>query len=71
MKVIEADVKYLSNLLRYMHQSIFQLCGPPQTPPPPSATAGYLPAFSVLGVGHLQISIMTKILTHPCLNLVN
>ena len=37
MKVIEADVKYLSNLLRYMHQSIFQLCGPPQTPPPPPA----------------------------------
>ena len=26
-----------------------------QPPPPPRATAGHLPAFSVLGVGHLQI----------------
>ena len=26
-----------------------------QTPPPPGATVGPLPALSVLGVGHLQI----------------
>ena len=68
MDVIEA-VKYLSNLLRYMHQSIPAVPPPPNSPLP--ATVGHLPASSVLGVGHLQILIMTKILTHPCLNLVN
>ena len=53
-----------------VHAAVNSSCAPPPLPPLP-ATTGHLPAFSVLGVGHLQISIMTKILTHPCLNLVN
>ena len=52
-----------------VHAAVNSSCAPP--PPPLPATTGHLPAFSVLGVGHLEISIMTKILTHPCLNLVN
>ena len=38
---------------KVMHQSI--PAGPSSPPPAPRATAGHLPAFSVLEVGHLQI----------------
>ena len=42
--------------LPLMHQSIPAAPSPPPPPfPPPQATAGHLPAFSVPGVGHLQI----------------
>ena len=39
------------------YSSFNSSCAPPphHPPPPPGATAGHLPALSVLGVGHLQI----------------
>ena len=41
--------------LPLMHQSIPAAPSPPPPFPPLRATAGHLPAFSVPGVGHLQI----------------
>ena len=42
---------FIRSFSRVMHQSI----PPAPSPLPPRATAGHLPALSVLGVGHLQI----------------